>query len=194
MDDFEKIKDIWSSEKSIHLPDSEEIKSNIQQYKSSKRRNMYLLAVAAFLCLATIIVVIISCKADHYTKVVGEVLIFLGILIVLFIKVRSLKKSNISELTSNKVFLDNLKNSTLRKSKTSALHMVAFVLIGAGYAFYMYMYVLDNKLLMIFSYSALVIFLLFMYFIFRPFTERISRRKVKRLIDTIEGIKAQIKK
>ncbi|MFZ4927834.1 hypothetical protein [Chryseobacterium sp. Mn2064] len=192
MDDFEKIKEIWLSERNVLLPDSEEIKSSVKRYKSSKKRNMYLLAAAAVLIWVIIICVIVFGKADHYTRIIGEVFIFLGISIMVFIKIRSLNKVNTTEFATNQDFLNHLKKSTLKESKVNGFQMSAFVLMGGGYAFYIYKDVSDNDLLMIFSYSALIIFLLLMYFVFRPFAERASKKKIKRLLDNIDMINSQI--
>ena len=59
MDDFESLKEIWLSEKAERLPNSEEIKSAMKKYHTSKKRNIYLLILGVILCFIIMILIVI---------------------------------------------------------------------------------------------------------------------------------------
>ncbi len=93
MDSFENIKQIWTSEKALDLPNSKEIISAIESYHSSKKRNIYLLIAILILCLIIFVFVIVFNKPLVWTTILGEILISIGFIFRNFYKTENFKKN-----------------------------------------------------------------------------------------------------
>ena len=192
MDSFETIKQIWTSEKALDLPNSNDIKSALEKYHSSKKRNIYLLIVALVLCLVLFVLVIVFNKSLLWTTTLGEILILIGFVLGISQKLKTLKKTHQNELKSNKDFLEDLKIAVRKKSKANLLQIIAMFLLSVGYAFYIYEIVRKNNTTMLVSYLGIILFLLGVYFVFRPFTNKKSRKKSAKLLNDIEAFNSQI--
>ncbi len=192
MDSFENIKQIWTSEKALDLPNSKEIKSAIESYHSSKKRNIYLLIAILILCLIIFVFVIVFNKPLLWTTTLGEILISIGFISGISIKLKTLRKTTQNELKSNKDFLEDLKIAIQKKSEINSLQIIAALFISVGYGFFIYETVRNNKTVMIFSYLGITLFVSGIYFVIRPFAKNISRKKSEKLLKDIEAIKSQI--
>lgn len=193
MDGFEKIRQIWLSEETAPLYDLKKIEEAIKEYQSSRKKNIYILIAMAFLCLISVSLIVFFVKIDHYTRILGGISFLAGLVMVLILKIKSLNNVNAAELFSNQEFLNELQKKTSKRTRMNYFQITTFILIGIGYALFIYEDISGNVLMMVFSYVLLVVFLLFMYFIFRPFTQKVSKKKITKLLEKIEDIKSQIK-
>ncbi len=179
MDSFENIKQIWSSEKALDLPNSTEIKSAIDTYHSGKKRNIYLLIALLILCLIIFVLVMVFHKPLLWTTTVGEILILIGFILGISLKLKTLKKATQNELKSNKDFLEDLKKSIRKKSEVNLLQIIALLFISVGYVFFIYETVRNSKTDMLFSYSGITLFVLGVYFISDHFPKANRERNRK---------------
>jgi small-conductance mechanosensitive channel len=192
MDSFESLKEIWLSEKACKLMDSNDINKEITEFQSKKKRNVYLLFLSSVFLLLIFILIIIFYKHNLWTTTLGEILILISVFLVLFLKLKTLKKVNKNELKSNQDFLENLKISVKKKSKINRLQIFTLFLLTFGYGFFIYEQVYDSQILMLVCYIILILFVAGMYFIFKPFTEKLSRKKSERLLKNINKLSNQL--
>jgi small-conductance mechanosensitive channel len=192
MDSFESLKEIWLSDKACKLMDSNDINKEITEFQSKKKRNVYLLFLSSVFLLLIFILIIIFYKHNLWTTTLGEILILISVFLVLFLKLKTLKKVNKNELKSNQDFLENLKISVKKKSKINRLQIFTLFLLTFGYGFFIYEQVYDSQILMLVCYIILILFVAGMYFIFKPFTEKLSRKKSERLLKNINKLSNQL--
>lgn len=189
MDDFEAIKNLWNSENTLDLPNLGQIQSIIKKYQSKKKRNIVLVTAAFILCGISFILVIIFHKPFLWTTTFGATLITLGFISGLIIKLNTLKKATKNELKSNKDFLEDLiKVSVQRKSKANWDLIIPVLLLSIGYGFFIYEDIRDNQTELILSYLGIALFILGMYFIFRPFISKKSKNKTEKMLEAIEEL------
>lgn len=93
MDNFEKIKTIWRSEKADTLPDSKEISKAIALYTQKQKRKMWGIMLMLLLTFLLMCLVVIYYKSAYISTRIGEVIIFIGIFFIFIVKFKSLKRS-----------------------------------------------------------------------------------------------------
>lgn len=190
MDDFEDIKQLWNSKNTLDLPNLKQMQSVIKKYQARKKQNISFVISLIILCGITFTLVFIFHKPLYWTTPFGEILIALGFILVLIIKLNTLKKITKNELKSNKVFLEDLiKGSIHKKSKANWYLIISVLLLAIGCGFFIYEVIRDNQTELILSYLGLAIYTLVMYFIFRPFKKRRSKNKTKKMLEAIEKLK-----
>ncbi len=188
MDQFDSIKELWLSEAGTSLPEPGQIQRAVEKYHSSKKRNIYILIVLLCLCFITLILAVLFTKATLWSTTFGEALIFSGFSLTLFLKLRTLRRANENEIKSNLHFLADLQKGISKKQKINLLQLLAFFALGIGYGLFIYQEVFKDPSLLIWTYLAILAYLIFMYVVFRPFSQKISRRKAERLLEDIREI------
>lgn len=192
MDSFESLKDIWLTKNTAVLPDPEAMEIAIKKYKNSKKRNVTLLAIAAILLVPAFFIIIFAMPMDVWTTVLGEVLISAGLLMTLFLKLKTLKKTSTYEALSNDEFLKKIKSATAAKSKTNVVQLLAMNAIYFGYSFFIYDSLKNDCKLMVITYILITLFSLSMYFIFRPLSQKKSKEKAEKLLKNISELHKQL--
>ncbi|HVA98460.1 MAG TPA: hypothetical protein VNG53_06160 [Bacteroidia bacterium] len=166
------------------------MQSIIKKYQTKKKRNIVLLTALLILCFIVWILVIIFHKPLLWTTTFGEILIVSGFISGITLKLNSLKNVTKNELKSNKAFLEDLiKVSGQKKAKANWHILFPVLLLAIGYGFFIYEEIKDNQAELILSYFGIALYILVMYFIFRPFIKRNSKNKTKKMLEAIENLK-----
>lgn len=187
MDNFEDIKQLWNSKNTLDIPNLEHIQNIVKQYQRKRKRNAFLVTSLFVLCGIAFILIIILHKPLHWSTSLGEILISIGFISGLVLKLKSLKNISKNELKSNSDFLkDLIKDINKKKSKANWHLIFSVLLLAIGYGFFIYEDIKDNQLELILSYLGITLFAFGMYFIFRPFMKRKSKKKIQIIIDEIE--------
>lgn len=193
MKDFKKLQDIWMTEKNFNPNEEKEVINLILQYQKSKKRNIRWLIFATILLFPVFIAVTCYGSNLHWSRIAGEVLIFIGLFLTLILKIKSLKKTNDNELLPNDEFINSLKKSLSKSNQINMLQISALVVIGLGYGFFIYQDIAHNQTIMILSCLAILLFMNTMYFKFRPFAEAVSQKKSAKLLEKIKEIERNFK-
>lgn len=190
MDDFKNIKELWNSQNNLLTPNINQIEKIIKDYQIKKKRNVFLVTALFIACGIGFLMIIFLYKSSYWTTIVGEVLISLGFLLGLILKLKSLKKINNNEMKSNKDYLEDLtKVFNRKKPKTNLLQIISVSLLSIGYGFFIYEEIKTNQNELILSFIGILIFSLGMYYFFRPFINRKSKKKIEKLLDAIHQLK-----
>ena len=188
MDDFENIKQLWTSKNTSDIPNLEHIQTVIKKYQRKKKRNAFLVTILFASC--GIALVFIFREPRHWTTTLGKILIIIGFISGMILKLKTLKSITKNELKSNKDFLEDLiKVSAQKKSKINCLQLITVLLLALGYGFYIYQDIKENPTQMILSYLGIILFVFGMYFIFRPFINRKSKKKIQKMLQHIQSLK-----
>ena len=187
MNDFENIKQLWNSNNTVDIPNLEQIQMVIKKYQSKKKQNALLLTILFVLC--GFVLAFIFHKPLSITTTLGEILISIGFILGMILKLNTLKKFTKIELKSNKDFLEDvIKVSAQKKSKTNWLQIITVLLLAIGYGFYIHQEIKDNQTSMILSYLGITLFAFGMYFIFRPYVNRNSKKKIQKMLNEIKSL------
>ncbi|MGV6845638.1 MAG: hypothetical protein ACWA42_05880, partial [Lutibacter sp.] len=83
-------------------------------------------------------------------------------------------------MKSNKDYLEDLtKVFNRKKPKTNLLQIISVSLLSIGYGFFIYEEIKTNQNELILSFIGILIFSLGMYYFFRPFINRKSKKKIE---------------
>ena len=182
--DFEDIKQVWNSKNSMDIPNLEHIQVRIKKYQNTKKRNALFITALFILCGIAFILIMLLHKSSLWTTYLGEILIAIGFLSGLILKLKTFKKIIKNELKSNKDFLEDLIKGTYQRKSKANWHLILSVLfLAIGYGFFIYEDIRDKPSELILSYLGIALFVCGMYFIFRPFMRRNSKRKIQKMID-----------
>lgn len=190
MNDFEDIKQLWNSNNHSDLPDAEQMGSIIKKYQNKKKRTIFLVIALLILCGVLFTLSFIFHRPLLWTTKFGEVLMASGFIFGLIMALNKLKKVSKDELKSNKDYLENsIEVSIQKKSKANWHILISMLLIAAGYGFYIYENIRDNQSALILSYFGIALYILIIYFIFRPFMKNRSKNTTKEMFEEIEKLK-----
>ena len=190
MDNFDEIKNVWQNQKMESLPSISSINKAIKGYHNSRKREIVFLVFLSVICLTAMIWVMVDYKSNLWTTRIGESL-FIGIgLYLFFSKYKLLQKNKQEELLSASDYLDALK----KKSEKEALNKsqpILFMILSIGFFFYLYEMLSESKPQLIFGYSILFLFLIFTWFVYRPFKIKSRQNKIQNLLTKIDHLKNQ---
>ncbi|MGA7838288.1 MAG: hypothetical protein WB996_09995 [Ignavibacteriaceae bacterium] len=190
MDEFKDIKRLWNSKNTLGIPNLEQIRIVINNYQRKKKRNAFLLTALFILCGIAFILILLLHKPLLWTTTFGEILISMGFILGMILKLNTLKRIKNIELKPNIDFLEDLiKDSVRNKSKINWHLIITVLLLAIGYGFFIYEEIKDNKFELTLSYLGIAIFTFAMYFVFRPFIKRSSKKKIQKMIDEIIRLK-----
>ena len=192
MDSFEEIQNLWLSEKADILPNSDQIKNLVSKYNSVKNRNIWFLLILLFLCFVTMVLVVIFYEDRKFTTIFGEILIFIALFVTIIFKLQKLRTVKDNELKNSQDFLKDLEFSTHQKSKFNPLQILALILFGIGYGFFIYETVKGNPQQMWLCYAAVIIYILLMYFVVKPIFEKKNKKQNLEFLSKIEKIKEDL--
>ena len=190
MDDFDNIKTLWNSSNTPDLPNLEQMGSIIKKYQTKKKRNIFLVIALLILCAVLFTLAFITHKPLFWTTTFGEILMTLGLIFGLIIKLNTLRNITKNELKSNNDFLEDLiKISPQKQAKANWQVIISVLLLAVGYGFFIFHEVRNNQTELILSSFGIALYTLLMYFILRPFIERSSKNKTKKMLEAIEKLK-----
>lgn len=190
MDHFDEIKDIWKSHKTERLPSIASINDAIKNFHSTNKRNIFFFVFLSVTCIVTMIWVIIDYQSNLWTTRVGESLFILIGLYLFFSKLKLLRRNKQEELLSTNDYLDNLKKKS-QKGALSETRAILFILLSLAFFFYVYELLSVSNTRLIFGYCLLFLFLVFMWFVYRPLMVKRQQNKIQILLTKIDNIKNQ---
>jgi hypothetical protein len=192
MENLHDIEQIWKSAQTRHLPTAQDMVQAAKKFhdKGLFRKKM-LIAAGIFLTVYMMVLMLMYHSLLVSTRV-GEVLIMCGALLLAWTNIRSIGRFFHFNNYSNKEFIHFLEktrqnqNRYYRKTQVTGL-----TVCSAGLIFYIYELVYHDLLLLIIVYSAVLIYLLFVWFIFRPRAFKKEQKKLRITMERLEKIQKQ---
>lgn len=192
MKTFEDIHAIWQRESEEKLPGPQQIRKIVKTFQTKRRFVLFLLILAILLCFVLIVIIYVHQKAELWTTKTGEVLIVVGFFLTLYLKLRSFQKEKLSALKKVPDYLDELKTRIDARVRISGMQMVVLHLYTIGFGLYIYEDVRHSLVSLVGSYIGILIYIALVLFLFRPWMNKLSKRKKKMLLEKIESIKRQV--
>lgn len=186
MHSFDDIKQIWLAQDAHVLPDAQEIIGICKKYRSVRIRNLRLMIAATVLLAGIMLLVVAYGGAKLWTTSVGEILIFLAILLVLYYKVQSLRIVKSHELKTNQEFINHLR--TVDDKHRFQRQIIPMGVLIIAYAFFIFEFLIGDPWMLVAGYIALIVFSLGMWFLYRPWANRRFDRKKERLLSQINEL------
>jgi uncharacterized membrane protein len=176
------------------LPGHSEVRRTIKNYQSVQIAKKICVLIFSVVLLATMIYVIFFYKSTMLATRLGESLMVIAVLIVLFSNAKSLKKTTSSEW-NNQQFIRYLKEVQQRKIQYQKRNQVLGILISSiGLLLYIYEGVHNNWLTLIIGYSSVLGWIGFCWFILRPLSIKRKSKKINVIIQKLESISSQFNK
>jgi hypothetical protein len=192
MDNLNDLKKIWMAADTSVLPGSREMLETIRRYRSSRLIKKSALILAAALLTAIMVAVVFLYKSVMISTRLGEVCMIAASSLLVYTNLGSLARLYRVDNRANKEFLAYLqqvkKNRAFYYRKTQVAGML---LVSTGLLLYTYEGVHNSLVLMICSYSALIIYFAVLWFIIRPRTYRRQAVKLQKTIDHIHRLSNQ---
>lgn len=191
MNTFEEIKELWLSEQEV-IPHSDEIIQLVKKYQNRKKRMIY------FMIFILILLVLILCYVFSFqnwklwTTPLGEIIIVCAFLLTISIKMRLLKKEKLNYLKSNKEYLEEMKNIVSGRRKVGRTVFFTFILFGSGYGIFIFESVYPDIRMMLMTYLGILLYMLFMYFVFRLIINKYQNKQIEKLFKNIDYISKQL--
>jgi len=183
MDNLTDLKQIWLSAKTDSLPGAAQMLHMIRKYRSTNLIKKIVLIITAILLTAVMVSVVFLYKSSMLTTKIGEAMIILAGIMLVYTNIRSLGRLHRVKDHTNKEFIAYLeqvqRNRFYYYKKTQ---VAGLLLVSIGLLLYIYEPVCKNFLWFISAYSVLFIWLLINWLIIRP---RAYRRQARKLGETI---------
>ena len=194
MDSFNDIKSLWQTDGIVDLPSPDDIKKAIHQYSHKNKRNNGFVIALLFCALIALVLVMSFGDFERWTTYFG-LLILGGVgIYTVYTKLKKQNTLNHLETLSNSDFLTALEakenRTCIGKSKTLT---TLFIIWTIGFSFYIYEFVSQSTNYLIFGYSALFLFILFMWFVYQPFMTKRYQKDIQKTIQHINHLQSQIK-
>ncbi|HMQ60419.1 MAG TPA: hypothetical protein PKE06_07115 [Flavilitoribacter sp.] len=190
MDRFDEIKNIWQSRPAGMQPSLSGFNEAVRSFQSAQRRNILLLILLSVICLTAMVWVMIDYRSSLWTTRAGELIFLLMGLYLFFTKMDLLRKNNREEWLSASDFLDNLMEK-FRKEATDGTRILIFFILSVAFILYLYEMLADNPVKLMTGYGGLTLFLLLVWFVYRPAMIRRQQKKISNLLSKIEDLKNQ---
>ena len=192
MEPFDDIQALWQTQEVSFLPGIKEVKISIAKYRDKKKNVFYLTILVLVAAFVTMLWVMYSYHSKLWTTRIGEVLILVTVMYVIYLKIITNKKVGYDELLDSNAFLDKLKNDMLETcTGSSNQQLIAFSMLCLAYFFYLYEALRDNVTTLITGYLVLAGVLALMWFVYRPFMIRRKRKSIRNFLIKIDKIKNQ---
>ncbi len=191
MDNLTDLKKIWLSAKTDSLPGASEMLHMVKKYRSTNLVKKIALIIAAILLTALMVSIVFLYKSSMLTTRVGEAMIILAGIMLVYTNARSLGRLHRIKDNTNKEFIAYLeqvqRNRIYYHKKTQ---VAGLLLTSIGLLLYIYELVCKNFLLCLSAYTTLFIWLLINWLVIRP---RAYKRQARKLEETINKM-AQVSK
>jgi len=190
MDNFDEIKNIWQNQKTESLPSIASINKAIKGYQAKRKREVVFLVFLAAVCILAMIWVMIDYESYLLTTRIGEsIFIFLGFYLLIS-KLNLLKKKKQEELLNSTDYLDDLKERS-QKEASNESQPVPFFISVIALIIYMFEKLSTSQSLLIIGYFIVCLFVVFIWFVYRPFMIKRKQSKIQNLLDKIDNMKEQ---
>lgn len=186
------LKELWNTQP-VPDADKSDLLKKVEKHKAAGLKKIFLLNGLLFATIVFVVLIWIYFKPQLLTTKIGIVLSILPMIIALVFQNRMIplyKKTD--ENQSNADYLENLVKIKNKESTIQTTIMnVYFILLSAGIGLYMYEYTALMPLVWgIFSYSIVVLWFGFNWFVLRPKVIKKNRHKIDSLIGQLEKIKS----
>lgn len=188
------LKKIWGKQY-IPIIDVQEVLKKIEVYKRSKIKKVVMLNVILFFTILFILLIWIYFKPQFISTKIGIVLTVAAMLIVIFFNSKMKNTlSKVNENQSNEAYLKNLKTIKLHENRIQTKVMsLYFVLLSFGIMLYIYEYISKMTIVIQIVFClALVLWIVFNWFVLRPRIIKKNQREINDLIEQLERIENQL--
>lgn len=190
MDHFDEIKNIWQSRPSGMQPSLSGFNEAVRSFQSAQRRNILLLILLSVICLAAMVWVMVDYQSALWTTRAGELIFLVMGLYLFYTKMNQLRKNNREEWLSARDFLDNLMENSKNEAKNRT-RVLIFIVLAVAFFLYLYEMLAGSRLKMMAGYGSLTLFLLLVWFVYRPVMMRRQQKKIRNLLTKIDNLKNQ---
>lgn len=193
MDNLNDLKAIWLTAKTNTLPDSAQMVQLIKKYRRQKLSKFIGLIAIAFLSVAVMIVVLFEYRSALITTRIAEILIIAAGVILAATNLNSLNRFYKLTACSNKEFIGFLEHTRVRRRfyyKRTQVAVLFCCLIAMVVNLYGAIYSRD-KFFIIF-YSAIIVYILFMWVFVRPKLFKKQSEKLNSEIQKMEKLSKQL--
>ena len=188
------LKKIWGKQY-IPIIDVQEVLKKIEVYKRSKIKKVVMLNIILFFTILFILLIWIYFKPQFISTKIGIVLTVAAMLIVIFFNSKMKNTlSKVNENQSNEAYLKNLKTIKLHENRIQTKVMsLYFVLLSFGIMLYIYEYISKMTIVIQIVFClALVLWIVFNWFVLRPRIIKKNQREINDLIEQLERIENQL--
>lgn len=187
------LKELWNNQ-SVPEANSSDLLKRVDKHKAAGLKKIFLLNGLLLATIAFVMLIWINFKPQLLTTKIGIILCILPMVIAFVFQNRILplyKKSD--EGQSNAEYLENLLKIKMEEGRIQTTIMTLyFILLSAGIALYMYEYTSYMPLgWRIFSYSIVVLWIGFNWFVLRPKVIKKNQEKTDELIRQLEKIRSE---
>ncbi|MDP9041258.1 MAG: hypothetical protein M3N30_04700 [Bacteroidota bacterium] len=192
MENLNDIQQIWKSVQTGHLPTAHDMMQTAKQFRDKGLTRKKILITAGIFLAAYMMVLMLMYHSSLVSTRIGEILILCGALILAGTNIQSIGRFYHFDNYSNKEFIHFLEKTRqnqiryYRKTQVTGL-----TVCSAGLIFYVYELVYHDRLLLIGVYSAVLIYLLFVWFVMRPRTFKKEQEKLRATMERLERIQKQ---
>lgn len=190
MDHFDEIKNIWQSRPAGMQPSLSGFNEAVRSFQSAQRRNILLLILLSVICLAAMVWVMVDYQSALWTTRAGELIFLVMGLYLFYTKMNQLRKNNREEWLSARDFLDNLMENSKNEAKNRT-RVLIFIVLAVAFFLYLYEMLAGSRLKMMAGYGSLTLFLLLVWFVYRPVMMRRQQKKIRNLLTKIDNLKNQ---
>ncbi len=190
MDRFDEIKNIWQSRPAGMQPSLSGFNEAVRSFQSAKKRNVIFLILLSVICLAAMVWVMVDYQSTLWTTRAGELIFLVMGLYLFYTKMNQLRKNNREEWLSARDFLDNLMENS-KKEATDRTRVLIFIVLAVAFFLYLYEMLAGSRLKMMAGYGSLTLFLLLVWFVYRPVMMRRQQKKIRNLLTKIDNLKNQ---
>jgi hypothetical protein len=179
MDNLNEISLIWRSAKVDFLPTSDEIRGIAMKYRSQRLTKKIAIILIGILSSLVMVFALVSHKLDSLAARIGDVCILISCLVLIMANTRSLGRLYRLDHLSNKDFLqylEKVQDGYIGFYKTNQVVGLAFNSVGL--ILYLFDFVHTSLNRSIVGYSLMILYLLLVWFVVRPWSFNRKMRKL----------------
>ncbi len=192
MDNLNDLKAVWLHVKTDGLPNSSQMISIIKTNRDKTLRRLIFLIISALTMILLVLFASYFFNFKLISSKIGEGLIISSGLILIATNLNSLNRFYKLNVCSNKEYIGFLEQTRKRQLfyfKYTQVVGLAFSFVGLN--LYLYELVYKNQLVMIISYSLLIIYFAIVSFHLRPKTYKKGADKLNRELENVMRIAQQ---
>ncbi len=192
MDRFDSYKSIWLSDEGRQIPSADEFLDLAKRYKRRSQRLTIWVIIILLACFISFFGVWFGYESTMWTTKFGEILIFVTILYYIYYTYKDLQKKRKLDVINVNTFLYQLKSDIEETKLRKSIILKFITLYGISYGFFIYENASVNQEKLIISYTILIAFVMFLWFVFRPIVFKIHNKKVYSTINKIVQLQNEI--
>lgn len=193
MESFNDIKTLWHSDKSTELPDIVEME-NVLMGHSKKVKQVNGIAILLLICCVVSLLILMAVSEFKMWTTYFGLILFMGVAFYsIYLKTKRQRKFSRMETLSNNAFLEALEKEESEAGNGKSMKItIVFILWAIGFFFYIYEFVLASSEWLIIGYGSLILLILLMWYVYRPFMRRLYQKRIQKTIEKIKNLKTQI--